>query len=183
MKNKNVNPKLFYKRGNQMNFRFIKTPSDLYYHPAYRNLSLGAKSLYVVLSDRLGLSLQNQLADEEDDVFVLFKSKPAQDDTRNTQEKPVEDLSLSELLNVSPKSIKKYKEELIRYELLVEKRTGLGKVNRLYVLKPKENPLISRKLLQRNKKRDTFRKSFPALNGGEISQVNISSLYKMSSKA
>ncbi|NBG88647.1 replication initiator protein A [Isachenkonia alkalipeptolytica] len=181
MKNTKVDPKRFYKRGHQVDFRFLKTPRNFYYNRKYHKLSLGARSLYVILSDRMSLSLKNEMIDEEGYTFVLFKTKPAQDDTRRPEEKPEEDFSLSELLNVNPKSIKKYKEELIRHELLVEKRRGLGKVNRLYVLIPEEAP-ISRKPIQLSLERDAYKKNFPALCGEVPLEGNISPLYQMSSR-
>lgn len=182
MEKKNVNPNRFYRKENQVDFRFFKTPKELYYDWEYDDLSLGARSLYVILSDRLGLSIKNQMADEEGFIFVRFKSTPAQGDTRSKKEKPAKDLSLSELLSVSPKSIQKYKEELIRHDLLFEKRTGQGKVNRLYVLKPKKMLSTSRKSMQLPSEKDGFKKNFPALCGKAVSEVTMSPLYQMSSR-
>jgi len=182
MKKKNVNPNRFYRKGNQVDFLFFKTPKELYYDWEYDDLSLGAKSLYMILSDRLGLSIKNQMADEDGFIFVLYKSKPAQGDTRSKKDKPPEELSLSELLSVSPKSVQKYKEELIRHDLLFEQRTGLGKVNRLYVLKPKEMFSKNRKPMQGYSEKDAFKKNFPALCGEAVSEVTMSPLYQMSSR-
>jgi hypothetical protein len=114
-------------------YRFFKTPKVLFYSSVYRTLSIGAKTLYFILLDRMELSKKNQWVDENGDFFVLFKGKPAQNDTRNIDEKPWEALSLTEVLNVDQRTLRKYKDELIRHELLIEKRSGLGRYNRLYV--------------------------------------------------
>ena len=141
MSRSNANLRPVYPRKEDTSCRFFKAPKVLFYSPMYRNLSLAAKSLYFILLDRLELSVKNQWIDGEGNIFVLFKGKPAQDDTRSIDEKPWEALSLTELLNVDQRTLRKYKDELIRHDLLIEKRSGQGKTNRLYVLKPKKEPM------------------------------------------
>lgn len=183
MEKKKKDPNLFYKVSDQIDYRFFKTPKDIYYHCSYDHISLGAKSLYMLLADRLSLSLKNRMFDREGYVYVLFKITPAMDDPRKKEEKFPEELSLTEILQVSPKSIRKYKEELVNHDLLFEKRAGQGKANRIYVLKPRELKVKEEKFtdLSKERERTAFIKSFPALYGSDLGEVNISPLYDMSS--
>ncbi len=126
----------FYQKEDTQTLRFFKSPKVLYFSALYRNLSIPAKVLYGILLDRLALSLKNSWLDDQGRVFVIFRGKPAQNDSRKFDDKPAEDLSLTELLNVDHRSLKKYKDELINNHLLVESRPGQGKSNRLYLLKP-----------------------------------------------
>jgi|GEM_PF-1752014 len=131
-----INGKLFYRKEDTETLRFFKAPKVLYYSLLYRQLSLPAKILYGILLDRLALSLKNGWVDDQDRIFVIFRGRPAQNDTRKFQDKPSEDLSLTELLNVDHRSLRKYKDDLIKHHLLAEIRSGQGKSNRLYLLKP-----------------------------------------------
>ncbi len=126
----------FYQKEDTSTLRFFKSPKVLYYSALYRNLSIPAKTLYSILLDRLELSLKNRWVDENGRIFVLFRCKPAQNDSRRTEDKPKEDLSLTELFSVDYRTLKKYKDDLIKHNLLVETRSGQGKTNRLYLLKP-----------------------------------------------
>lgn len=103
-------------------YQFIKTPSILITSKFYEDLSLGAKMLYSILADRQSLSLRNKdkYTDENGKIFLIY--------TVN---------ALEEVLHLSKKTIIKYKKELIDFELLYERRMGLGFANRLYILRPK----------------------------------------------
>ena len=43
---------------------------------------------------------------------------------------------LVQLLTIDEKTVIKYKKELVKYTLIVDKRIGQGNPNRIYVLKP-----------------------------------------------
>jgi len=128
--------KHFYQKEDALSLRFFRTPKVLYYSSLYRSLSLPAKALYSILLDRLELSIKNRWVDDQGRVFILFRGKPAQDDNRRTEDKPPENFSLTEILNVDHRSLKKYKNELSAHHLLEEVRSGQGKSNRLYLFKP-----------------------------------------------
>ena len=130
------NQKHFYQLEDALSLRFFKAPKVLYYSSLYRSLSLPAKALYSILLDRLELSLKNRWVDDQGRVFIIFRGKPGQHDKRKVTDKPDEDLSLTEILNVDHRSLKKYKNELSAHHLLEEKRCGQGKANRLYLFKP-----------------------------------------------
>ena len=77
--------------------------------------------LYSILADRQSLSLKNKdkYTDENGKIFLIYTIE-----------------NLEEVLHLSKKTVIKYKKELVEFELLYERRMGLGLANRLYVLKP-----------------------------------------------
>lgn len=122
MKYSEIENELFYSEEDYFQeYQFIKTPKILITSEFYKNLSLGAKMLYSILSDRQSLSLKNKdkFTDENGKIFLIFSLE-----------------NLEKILNLSRKTVIKYKKELIKYNLLFEHRTGLNLPNRLYILKP-----------------------------------------------
>lgn len=111
----------YYEVDYNRDYRFVKTPEVLISSKRYRGLSLGAKMLYSILADRQGLSLKNKdkYTDEDGKIFLIYTNQ-----------------SLVEMLNVSERTIIKYKKELVEYSLLFEKRMGQGMPNKIYILKP-----------------------------------------------
>lgn len=126
----------FYKAEEELNLRFYQMPKALFNNEKYKGLSLGAKAMYSILRDRQDLSIKNNWVDEEGYIYLLFKIEPAKDDERTVEEKEPRELSLMEILEVDRKTVMKYKKELVKYGLIVDKRMGQGKTNRMYVLKP-----------------------------------------------
>ena len=82
----------------------------------YKNLSLRAKVMYMLIFDRRTLSVQNKWFDEKGDVFVYYTNE-----------------QLMEKLNCSNKPIIQAKKELHDIGLLREVRQGVNKPNRLYI--------------------------------------------------
>lgn len=113
---KNLN---FHKLKDEQQLRFYQMPKVLFTSDIYKGLSLGAKAMYSVLRDRQELSIKNNWVDEDEYIYLIYTVE-----------------SLCDLLDISDKTVTKYKRELAKYELLFEKRMGQGKPNRLYVLKP-----------------------------------------------
>jgi len=112
-------PCFFIKRWCDMNlikaneiiqYQFYAIPKALFTEEKYINLSTEAKIIYSFLLDRLGLSQRNYWYDEENNVYLIFKRK-----------------DISELLNISEKTIIKAVKELKNVDLLYEKRQGLRK--------------------------------------------------------
>lgn len=109
----------FYKANEEITLRFYQMPKILFNNPKYKGLSLGAKATYSILRDRQDLSIKNNWIDEEGNIFLNFSIE-----------------SLCEILEVSNKTAIALKKELVKYDLLIDKRVGQGHANRLYVLKP-----------------------------------------------
>lgn len=136
----------FYKANEDIIIRFYQMPKALFNNPRYKGLSLGAKAMYSILRDRQELSISNNLkneeawVDEEGNIFLLFPIEPKKDDNRSINEKEARELSLTEILEIDRKTVMKYKKELIKYELIIDKRQGQGKTSRTYVLKPELAP-------------------------------------------
>ena len=82
----------------------------------YKNLSLRAKVMYMLIFDRRTLSIQNKWHDKNGDVFIYFTNQ-----------------QFMELLNCNEKTAIKAKKELQDFGLIKEERQGVNKPNRLYI--------------------------------------------------
>ena len=109
----------FYTEKEEMTLRFYQVPKALFKNPRYKGLSLGPKLMYSILRDRLELSIKNNWKDEKGYIYLIFSLK-----------------ELIRLLTIDEKTVIKYKKELVKYALIVDKRVGQGNPNRIYVLKP-----------------------------------------------
>lgn len=99
--------------------RFYRLPKVFFSNDLYKKMSNDAKIAYALLQDRLELSIKNDWFDEEGSIFFLFGNE-----------------QLAEILNCSKPTVIKIKKELQKCDLLTEKRMGLSKTNRLFLLKP-----------------------------------------------
>ena len=114
-----IPPERFYTEKEEVTLRFYQTPKALFKNPTYKGLSLGAKLMYSVLRDRLDMSIKNNWKDNKGYIYLMFSGE-----------------ELLNLLEISKNTVTKYKRELVKYRLIIDKRLGQGKSNRLYVLKP-----------------------------------------------
>src|SRR4030066_598824 len=109
----------FYKKQEEVTFRFYQVPKALFKNPIYKGLSMGAKLMYSILRDRLDVSIKNEWEDEKGYIYLVFSLK-----------------ELLNLLEIDEKTVIKYKKALVKYNLIFDKRVGQGNPNRIYVLKP-----------------------------------------------
>jgi len=109
----------FYTEKEEVTLRFYQTPKALFKNPRYKGLSLGPKLMYSILRDRLDMSIKNNWKDGKGYIYLIFSLK-----------------ELIQLLAIDEKTVIKYKKELVKYTLIVDKRIGQGNPNRIYVLKP-----------------------------------------------
>lgn len=100
---------------------FFKIPRAIE-NEYYSELSHSAKWLYLLFLDRMELSYANNWADSNGDIYFYFTVEEIQ-----------------QKLKVGSKLAMKYKKELVKYGLLEEVRQGLGKPNKLYLGKIKNN--------------------------------------------
>ncbi|CAG5138499.1 conserved phage C-terminal domain-containing protein [Streptococcus pneumoniae] len=96
---------------------FFKFPKPFIYDEKYKTLSNNAKILYMLLFDRLELSLKNGWHDKEGNVFQYY-----------TNEQLMIDLNCN-----SNKTIIKIKKELNDAGLMTEVRQGMNLPNRIYL--------------------------------------------------
>lgn len=96
---------------------FFKFPKPFIYDEKYKPLSNNAKMLYMLLFDRLELSLKNGWHDKEGNVFQYY-----------TNEQLMIDLNCN-----SNKTIIKIKKELKDAGLMTEVRQGMNLPNRIYL--------------------------------------------------
>ena len=82
----------------------------------YKDLSLRAKVMYMLIFDRRTLSIQNKWHDKNGDVFIYFTNQQFMD-----------------LLNCNEKTVIKAKKDLQDFGLLKEVQQGVNKPNRLYI--------------------------------------------------
>ncbi|GGE36910.1 DnaD domain protein [Streptococcus himalayensis] len=95
---------------------FFKMPKTLYTNPNYSSLSTNAKTMYMLLFDRLKLSYKNNWIDEYGAIYQRY-----------TVEQFMADLQCSR------PTVIKIKKELSDYGLLEEVSGGKGKANILYL--------------------------------------------------
>ncbi|HGD6625468.1 TPA: replication initiator protein A, partial [Streptococcus agalactiae] len=86
----------------------------------YKKLCAEAKFLYMLINDRLKLSLQTaketgNFVDKHGDVYVIYPNNELMQDTGYGKDKII-----------------KLKKELVKYNLLDEERQGMKQPNRLY---------------------------------------------------
>jgi len=118
----------FYTAQEEITIRFYQVPKALFKNPVYIGLDLGPKLVYSVLRDRLDLSIKNNWQDEKGYIYLIFSGE-----------------ALLVLLEINKNTVTKYKRELVKYKLIIDKRMGQGNFNRIYVLKPEIKEFINPK--------------------------------------
>jgi hypothetical protein len=79
-----------YYHGNEADqYTFYRLPKALFTNPRYKNLSDGAKILYGLMLDRMGLSVKNSWLDEQDRVYIIFTLEHVQEFMNCKHEKAV----------------------------------------------------------------------------------------------
>ncbi|MCL2753753.1 MAG: replication initiator protein A [Defluviitaleaceae bacterium] len=101
---------------------FMKTPKILYWGERYKTLSNDAKTLYVMMLDRLSLSEANNYRDEHGAVFIFFTIE-----------------TIMKLLRCGESKAVKLRKELNKEGLIRIKRQGLNKPDMIYVENIVEN--------------------------------------------
>jgi hypothetical protein len=107
----------FYKSTESNMFQFFMIPKDLM-KDNFKKLSFGAKFLYGLLLDRNSLSIKNNWVDENNNIYIYY-----------SRENVMSELNISR-----PKATALFK-ELNEFSLIKEGKQGLGKPNRIYVMK------------------------------------------------
>lgn len=116
---------------------FYKMPKVLFTDERYKTLSSNAKLMYMLLLDRLELSVRNKWYDKNGDVYQYYKND-----------------KLMEALNCSEKTVIKTKKELADKDLLSEVRQGINQPNRLYISGTVENSCGTAKTTEGSCKKD-----------------------------
>lgn len=97
--------------------RFYQMPKIFFTSDLYKKMTNNAKITYMLMSDRLQLSIKNSWTNENGEVYFVY---------------PLE--KLMEITDLSKPTVTKVKKELIDLNLLEEERTG--RANRMYLLQP-----------------------------------------------
>ena len=105
-----------YKANECLENVYYQIPKELFINPNYKKLSSDSKLLYALLLDRLSISMVNKWIDKNENIFLVFSRKEAE-----------------EKLNLSDKTVTKAFKQLNDAKLIYEKRQGLKKNNIIYV--------------------------------------------------
>lgn len=105
-------------------YQFIPVPNKLFHTKDYYKLSSNAKLIYILFIERLGLSKQNKLCNEKEEIYIVYSQK-----------------KLCNILNKTDKTIKKAIDELIKNKLIYKEKTGIGKVDKYYIYDIFQNSL------------------------------------------
>ena len=107
------------KQNDNISFRYSILPSIFLYEEPYKTkLSDKAKLLYMIILDRLKLSIKNNYTNDKNEVYIYLSRQEVQ-----------------KILSCSDKTVTKTFNELISLELIFEERNGIGKNIKLYVNK------------------------------------------------
>lgn len=107
------------KQNDNISFRYSTLPSLILYEEPYKTkLSDKAKLLYIIILDRLKLSVRNNYTNDKNEVYIYLSRQEVQ-----------------KILNCSDKTVTKSFNELISLDLIYEERTAIGKSIRIYVNK------------------------------------------------
>ncbi len=154
----------FYTEKEEVTLRFYQVPKVLFKNPKYKRLSLGPKLMYSILRDRLDLSIKNNWKDEKGYIYLIFSLK-----------------ELIQLLTIDEKTVIKYKKELVKYALIVDKRVGQGNPNRIYVLKPELGNSQNRNFSSsRTGKKTILEQEKVHPNDTEVNETNLNNVNKAS---
>ena len=99
---------------------FYQMPKLLFSNPLYFPLTNNARVVYSLLRDRMDLSRKNGWCEDDDTIYLLF---------------PLD--KIAEIAKISHKTCVNVMKELKKYDLVITRRMGLGKPNRVYIKKCK----------------------------------------------
>lgn len=109
-----------FKLGDIDNEQFYMVPKILFTNPFYKGLGANAKLIYAMLKDRMHLSRTNGWADDNGDIYLMFKQTEIQ-----------------KLMDISHMTCVKAMKQLETYELIDIIRQGQQKPNKIYIRKSK----------------------------------------------
>ena len=156
----------FYTEKEEVTLRFYQVPKALFKNPIYEGLSLGSKLMYSILRDRLDMSIKNNWKDEKGYIYLIFSGE-----------------ELINLLEVSKNTVTKYKRELVKHRLIINKRLGQGKSDMIYVLKPEIKEFLNPKNWESRIPKNTlleFQKIHP--NDTNVNDPNLNNVNKAGSE-
>lgn len=99
---------------------FYQMPKLLFSNPLYFPLTNNARVVYSLLRDRMDLSRKNGWCEDDGTIYLLF---------------PLD--KIAEIAKISHKTCVNVMNELKKYDLVITRRMGLGKPNRVYIKKCK----------------------------------------------
>ncbi len=58
-----------------INYQFIPVPNKLFHTKEYFKISSNAKLVYILFVKRLGLSKQNKLCNQKEEIYIVYSQK------------------------------------------------------------------------------------------------------------
>lgn len=113
---------------NMGEFVFFQLPKSIHCNRQYKELSIEARYLYMLMYDRNKLSIANNWINENGDIYIFFSVE-----------------SICEEMKVGNKKAIKLKKELIKSKLIEDVRQGMNKPNIIYVNQPSSDVENTRK--------------------------------------
>ena len=55
-----------------INYQFIPVPNKLFHAKEYFKISSNAKLVYILFIERLGLSKQNKLCNQKEEIYIVY---------------------------------------------------------------------------------------------------------------
>ena len=98
---------------------YFQLPKVFFTNKKYISLSNDAKVAFAILKDRFNYSVRNNWIDDDKTIYFIFTVE-----------------ELCSILNCGTQKVTKIKKELENVNLLYQRRMGVNKANRLYLLKP-----------------------------------------------
>lgn len=114
--------------GEKRMFSFMKIPKDLFAKEEFKQLSSDAKLLYSLMLDRMQLSEQNHMFDEDGKTFIYLTIEEIMKTTNWTKYRTLK--ALDEL------------DDKKGIGLIKRRRTGLGRPNMIYVMDFRKSGLL-----------------------------------------
>jgi len=105
-----------YKANEVDDQRFYKIPKSLFGNEFYKGMAIESKVVYSFLRDRMELSKINGWINDNGEVYLIFSRE-----------------KIAELIETSLPTVTKAFKQLTKYNLIVEKRQGLGRPNLIFV--------------------------------------------------
>lgn len=107
----------FYYQYQLEGFNFYKIPKIFFTDEELKTLSSEAKILYALMLDRMNLSIQNGWIDSDKKIYIYYTIE-----------------NITQTINCKNDKAVDILKELERKGLIVKKRQGLGKPNKIYVM-------------------------------------------------
>ena len=123
----NITEDLYHHGTEGDTYNFYQLPKILFIDPVYKKLSVEAKIAYSIMRDRMSLSVFNRWIDSDTGrVYIYLTVK-----------------ELCQIINCKEDKTRSVFKELVDLKMIARKKQGLGRPDKIYVLKLHTSPIVS----------------------------------------